>query len=94
MNVDNLKPGTKLIWDALEPFEGYSLLHKNMYQKEGRVYYPCVVTNRKSNNSALKCHVQTAGGTFHWMSGEHEYLRLPTNEELETLEFPNPKNYD
>lgn len=91
MNVDNIKPGTKLVWDAPEPFEGYAEKYTRITKKEGRVYYTCVATNRKSNNNLV--HIQTAGNTFHWMSGEVEHLRLPTEDELNTLEFPDMKNY-
>lgn len=94
MNVDNLTPGTKLVWDAPEPFEGYAGKYQGMYKKQGRVYYPCVVTNKKSSNPLLTCHIQTAGNTFHWLSGENEWLRLPTEEELNNLTFPNPKHYE
>lgn len=94
MNVDNLKPGTLLVWDAPEPFEGYAKLKYGLIEKEGRVYYTCITTNRKSSNLLLTAHIQTIGNTFHWMSGEHEYLRLPTEEELKTLKFPKMKNYE
>ena len=90
MNVDNLPKGTKLIWEAPEPYEGYS--KKLGYKKEGRVYYPCVVTGRKTKNNLLTCHIQTPNSS-HWLSGEIEHLRFPTEEELNNLEFPTPKIY-
>lgn len=94
MKLKNIKPGTKLVWNAPEPYQGYA--RKGLFKKEGRVYYTCIVTNKKSTNSLLTHHLQTIGNTFHWMSenNDYEYLRLPTEEELNTLEFPKMKDYE
>lgn len=94
MILKNIQPGTKLVWDAPEPYGGY--WRYGLTKKEGRVYYSCIVTNRKNTNPLLTHHIQTIGNTFHWMSenNDYEYLRLPTEEELTTLEFPKIKNYE
>ena len=83
MNVDKLKPGTMLMWDAPEPFDGYA---KQCYNRDDhRIIYPCIVTNQTPRNNSLTCHIKTKSGQGNWMCGEQENLRYPTEEELQTL---------
>lgn len=83
MNIDNLILGTKLMWDAPEPFDGYA---KDVYKRDDhRIIYPYIVTNRKSKNPFLTCHIKSSLFKGHWIRGEVPQLRYPTKEELNTL---------
>jgi hypothetical protein len=80
MNIKGLKNGTKLIWDAPEPYKGYSKNPKH----PGRVFYPAMVVeenNPKANELGVK--IKTLGST-NWMGFDNENLRFPTSEELLT----------
>ena len=84
MNVDHLKPGTKLMWDAPEPYQGYSK-DKNY---PGRVVYPIIVTSKTPPNNKLTCHIRSSvSGSF--LYGDIEYLRYPTEEELKNFTWPD-----
>lgn len=94
MIVDNLPPNTKLIWDAPELYEGYAKKLNYKYKKEGRIYYPCITTNNKSKNPYFTCHLQIFNNDFHWLKGDLKYLRFPTQEELDTIEFPIMRDFN
>lgn len=69
MTIYNLKPGTRLLWDAPSPYE------------EGkRLIYPALVTHRHHTNQWV---MVLTGHVSHWMGPQSEYLRWPTDAELQ-----------
>lgn len=76
INLEGLPVGTKLIWDAPEPFEGYAKNSKH----PNRVFYPATVIGQdpKKKHTLIK----TSEHSNNWMGYDSEYLRLPTKEEL------------
>jgi hypothetical protein len=86
MIIKDLPIGIKLMWDAPEPYPGYiSVMQTSI---PGRVCYPAIIVNRESYVKELGTKVRT-GARSHWMGDENEFLRLPTEEELKTLTWPN-----
>jgi hypothetical protein len=86
MNISNLKIGTKLMWDAPEPFEGYAmnLFMQGRSTNAQRITYPAIVVDRRPiNGTKIK-----SGNKGNWMGDEEEYLRMPTITELNTLTWP------
>jgi hypothetical protein len=75
MNISNLKPGTKLIWDPNENYPGTDV----------PIIYPALVGQKHIKRPWVLIHTNAASS---WMGWEQEYLRLPTKEELETLKWP------
>jgi len=85
MRISNLPAGTKLMWDA--PPIG------DWYNGGRRITYPATIgekhgASRSPQNGWVK--VYTSGNSS-WMGPEEEHLRLPTEEELKTLTWPEPK---
>lgn len=79
MNLKGLPTGTKLIWDAPEPYKGYA---KNPKHPE-RVFYPAIIVEEKPKQAKDIVRVGIGSGT-HFMGYEQDYLRLPTPEEIKT----------
>ena len=86
MVIKGLPIGTKLMWDAPEPYPGYSSFIKTTIP--GRVCYPAIIVNREEAVRELGTKVRT-GMRSNWMGDENEFLRLPTEEELTTLTWPS-----
>lgn len=86
MIIKDLPIGTKLMWDAPEPYNGYSSYTKTTIL--GRICYPAIVVNREELIIELGTKIRT-GEKSNWMGDENEFLRLPTEEELTTLTWPN-----
>ena len=63
MTLKNIKPGTKLVWDAPEPYEGYS--RYGLFKKDGKVGYIPVYKTKKE---AMK----------HTEKGKYQILKLQT----------------
>lgn len=76
MNIENLPIGTKLMWDA-DPIGDW-------YNNGQRITYPALIIDRNKNNGAKVL----TGHKANWMGKENENLRIPTNEELNTLNWP------
>lgn len=85
MIIKDLPPGTKLMWDAPLPFPGYR--NSNSTQKD-RIVYPMIITNRIPKIPELGKHLKSSS-SGNWMGFENENLRLPTEEELNTLKWPD-----
>lgn len=74
MKINNLKPGTKLMWDAPPIKEG-----------NPRIVYPALITEQHHNKTFVKV---LTGRTSNWMGPDSEFLRQPTVDELNTLTWP------
>ncbi len=86
MNIKDLPAGTKLMWDAPLPFEGY--ISRTSISKD-RIVYPEIISNRKLKVPELGRHLISVSGKGNWMGFEQEHLRFPTEEELNTLTWPD-----
>lgn len=75
INLKGLPVGTKLIWDAPEPYPGYGRNPK----KPGRVFYTAIVLEQQPERKRTRI---STGAANNWMSYETEHLRLPTEQEL------------
>lgn len=75
MNISELPTGTKLVWDAPEPYEGYT----------GRLYYPVIISQVNDFHKAvlIKCDKKST-----WIMGEVNCIRLPNETELINLKWP------
>ena len=79
MNISELPIGTKLIWDAPEPFPGYAKQIKSPVS--GRVYYPAeIISKHPTKGTFVKF-----GIVLQWMGAEQQYLRLPNESELKRI---------
>jgi len=74
MKIAHLRPGTKLMWDA-----------ESSLATGGRYQYPALVGEKHWERPWVK--IITAGNKS-WMGPEEENLRLPTEQELLTLTWP------
>jgi hypothetical protein len=85
LDLSKIPAGTALIWDAPEPFKGYSrnIKHPN------RVFYPARVTEQdpKMNRTRVATSSTQYGRYGQWMSYDSEWLRYPTAEELLTEDW-------
>lgn len=79
MKIDKLTFGTKLMWDA-DPIGDW-------YNNGQRIVYPATVCDHHPRNDLVR--IKTPGNTS-WMGPESDKLRLPTEEELKTLKWPEP----
>jgi hypothetical protein len=77
MKIYNLKNGTKLMWDAPP---------NDMIDPHKRIVYPAIVTNEKRSDKKW-VKIKTSKNTS-WMGPDEPYLRMPTQEELDTLTWP------
>lgn len=75
MKIDKLPIGTKLMWDTESTIGG------------GKYIYPAIITMYHIQPHPLKVKIKTKL-TSSWMSEECEYLRYPTEEELNSLQWP------
>ena len=84
MIIKDLPVGTKLMWDA-DPIGEW-------YNSGKRIIYPAIVTDiHKDNPNGKKPQsgwVRILSKNFSWMGPEEKNLRLPTQEELDTLTWP------
>lgn len=80
MNVDNLKPGTKLMWDTTPETD----------IRDNIVKHTVSIGSKSGKNKSLTW-MQSSESIGHWISGEYKYLRLPTEEELQKLIWPQIK---
>ncbi len=77
MRIDNLKPGTKLMWDP----------KMDNPQTNKPIIYPAIVGEGNKKAKLVKIH--TSNTMYpQWMGPESEYLRFPTQEEIEHLIWP------
>ena len=76
MRIDNLKPGTKLMWDPKANYPGTDI----------PIIYPATVGEK--SNGAFKSVMVVTGSVKNWMGPEQGSLRLPTEEELIHLTWP------
>ena len=84
MKIDKLPTGTKLIWDVkTELFNAE--IGKNEYV---HYYYPCTVGEQDRSRQRHRTMIYSPSNR-NWMSPEQEYLRLPTEEELTSLQWPD-----
>lgn len=74
--IKNLQIGTKLMWDA----SPNSLVDPNK-----RIIYPAIVVQKHWNKQMV---LIKSGNTTNWMGPQSDYLRYPTDEELQTLTWP------
>jgi hypothetical protein len=87
-SIKDLPAGTKLMWEAPEPFPGY--VKEKGIEVEGypnKIVYASVISSKKTSNSSLGRHVITKN-SGNWMGNESQFLRMPTEEELKRFEFP------
>ena len=84
MKLLGLPVGTKLMWDAPEPFDGYA---KSRYNSDDhRVMYPCVIADITPSNPVLGVLVNHNSHKGNWMGRDDvNFLRLPTEQELATI---------
>lgn len=75
------------MWDAPEPYPGYA---KDKYGRDDkRVVYPA--TKGEAHPLKVNCIRVHLPSTSQYMHHDEQYLRLPTQEELDTLEWPQIK---
>ncbi|SIO53953.1 hypothetical protein [Chitinophaga niabensis] len=79
MKISHLKTGTKLMWDAPP---------NNSINPNKRITYPAIVGEKHYDFPMVKI---ITGNKGNWMGPEEEYLRFPSNVELETLTWPELK---
>ncbi len=91
MTLKNLPSGTKLVWDAPIPFEGY---HKENPDYPGRIVYPVTLGEHYHGYySPFKENMRmlyTNNDKGQWIT-ESNYLREPTSEELLKFTWPTSK---
>lgn len=86
MKINDLPIGIKLMWDAPLPFEGYVSAFSI---DKSKILLPSIVSERDDNHPK---GTRIYTGQFNnWMGSENEYLRLPTEDELEKDEWPTLK---
>jgi hypothetical protein len=89
MEIKDLPIGTKLMWDAPIPFEGYYNENKDY---PGRIVYPCTLGKRHHLKGEPQDSMRMVHGpktiNKNWMRAI-EYLRYPTEEELLKFEWPD-----
>ena len=86
LDLSNKQSGDKLIWDTTKLLMmGPVDVSKGYEDSMGRVLHPCVVANTSEEEDFIivKWH-----GDSSKASGEVDYLREPTEEELDTLTWP------
>lgn len=81
MNISKLEFGTKLMWEA------HSRIMDN---KTGEIspityVYPATIGEKHFNREWVKVITNRNSS---WMGPDSQYLRLPTEEELNTLTWP------
>lgn len=85
MNIKDMPVGTRLVWDAPEPFHGYV---KQVYGKDSdRIIHPAVIVEQQPERNRAKVRTSTKSN---WMGYEQEWLRMPTDDEIATLNWPSP----
>lgn len=90
MKVKNLPIGTKLVWDAPIPFEGY---HNENPNYPGRIVYPVMVGEHHGLKSGPQKEMRmmyTRDNNGQWIT-ESDYLRKPTDDELLKFTWPTSK---
>jgi hypothetical protein len=83
MKINDLPIGTKLMWDAPLPFEGYV---SSFSRDKSKILLTAIVSERDTKHP--KGTRINTGQSNNWIGSENEYLRLPTEEELEKYEWP------
>jgi hypothetical protein len=81
MNINKLKPGTKLIWVVPA---------NNSGNNEPERHDPVTVGNKKPTLKHL-VWLQFSPNKGWWTTGEQEQLREPTEKELTSLTWPEPQ---
>ena len=76
MKVNKLPVGTKLMWDARV---------SNLDVFDNSLVYPAIVIEQHHNKQWVK--IKTTNNAS-WVGPYQDYLRLPTQEELDTLTWP------
>lgn len=83
MKINDLPIGTKLMWDAPNPFENYE--NPTSLDKT-KILYTVIVAERVTNHpKGTKIRTLRSDN---WMGNENQYLRYPTEIELEKYEWP------
>lgn len=84
-NLTSLPIGTKLMWDA----------SPNTYltgeNKGELIIYPAIISDQSkigNRNSRRGAKIKTSVSPGSWMGDENQYLRHPTEIELNTLTWP------
>ena len=80
MNIRNLKPGTKLMWDPQSCYPDTDI----------PILYPATVGEKHTDNKKLVMIL--TGSSRNWMGPEQGYLRLPNEQELKFLIWPSYEN--
>lgn len=84
MIVTELKPGTKLMWEA--PGPGWEV---PLSLSKDKILYTAIVSPGYPRNKLLeKCVRITTGHKTHWVGPEEEHLRQPTADELKQYSWP------
>lgn len=78
MKIKRLNAGTKLVWDAPEPYAGYA--EKHYGRIDGRVVHAATILFTDDRGTCLMF-----GDSRHYMSNKQIYLRYPTESELSEL---------
>lgn len=78
LKLYKLEKGTKLMWDASPA------TYPNTNEP---IIYPATVGEKHHTNKWAMIYT---GHTRNWI-GEVEHLRYPTDEELKTLQWPEPR---
>lgn len=76
-DLHKLSKRTKLVWDAR---------HVGNYAKNA--YYPALVVSEKNENPKLGALIKFPNNQ-HWIKSPDNFLRFPTNNELEVLKWPD-----
>jgi len=85
MRIDNLDVGTKLMWDAPLPYEGYNA----DTLVPGRIVKTMIISEIHPSVPEIGRRVKsTMDGNGQWVGKANQYLRLPTEEELNKYEWP------
>lgn len=84
MKIDKLLIGTKLMWDAPKPYEGYRAPNT---LDDSKILYTAIVSERDKDAHPRGTKIKTIGSS-NWMGSENTFLRFPTEEELENYKWP------
>jgi hypothetical protein len=76
-DLHKLKDGTKLVWDTMQHLYG---------EEPKRIYHACIKSETHKTNPGLGARIRSKNSN-HWMGDNIEHLRLPTEEELKTLNW-------
>jgi len=76
MKINHLKPGTRLMWDPEAFYPG----------TDKPIIYPALVLDKHHSRPWIRIATNTQHVS--WIDPDTDYLRLPTQSELETLVWP------